>query len=62
MINNKMITLIFFGVLICSNTFASEVEYFWSGGVTNKSAIVSVASDTKAKIKVQYSDSKNFKR
>ena len=62
MINNKMASFVFLGVLISSNIFASKVEYFWSGGVTSESAIVSVASDAKAKIKVQYSDNKNFKK
>ena len=39
---------------------AAEIEYYWSGATTEKSAVVSFATDSDAKIRVQYSDNKNF--
>ena len=41
---------------------AAEVEYYWSGSVTPQSAVISFATDEKARIKIQYSESKNFKK
>ena len=40
---------------------AAEIEYYWSGATTEKSAVVSFATDSDAKIRVQYSDNKNFR-
>ena len=40
---------------------AAEIEYYWSGATTEKSAVVSFATDADAKIRVQYSDNKNFR-
>ena len=40
---------------------ATEIEYYWSGATTEKSAVVSFATDSDAKIRIQYSDNKNFR-
>ena len=40
---------------------AAEIEYYWSGATTEKSAVVSFATDADAKIRIQYSDKKNFR-
>ena len=40
---------------------AAEIEYYWSGATTEKSAVVSFATDSDAKITIQYSDNKNFR-
>ena len=41
---------------------AEEIEYYWSGAVIYECAVISFATDKKARIKVQYSESKNFKK
>ena len=41
---------------------ADEIDYFWSGAVTSERAVISFASGKQAKIKIQYSESKNFKK
>ena len=41
---------------------AEEIEYYWSGAVIYESAVISFATDKKARIKVQCSESKNFKK
>ena len=41
---------------------AEEIEYYWAGPVIYESAVISFATDKKARIKVQYSESKNFKK
>ena len=41
---------------------ATEVEYYWSGAVTPESAVISFATDEKARVKIQYSESENFKK
>ncbi|MEC7856085.1 MAG: alkaline phosphatase D family protein [Candidatus Neomarinimicrobiota bacterium] len=62
MIKNPFFTIILLAVLFIDKTTAAEIEYFWSGSITEEGATICVASDTEAKIKVQYSDNKNFKR
>ena len=39
---------------------AAEIEYYWSGATTEKSAVVSFATDADAKIRIQYSDKKKL--
>ena len=62
MIKNLFFTIILLAMLFIDKTTAAEIEYFWSGSITEEGATICVASDTEAKIKVQYSDNKNFKR
>ena len=50
------------GLFLLNLIEADEIEYFWSGAVTPESAVISFATDKKAKIKIQYSESKNFKK
>ena len=50
------------GLFLLNIIKADEIEYFWSGAVTPESAVISFATDKKAKIKIQYSETKNFKK
>ena len=54
----------FYFIYFISNSLinATEVEYYWSGAVTPESAVISFATDKKARIKVQCIKSKNFKK
>ena len=54
--------LVVFSVLLLDFIKGGEIEYYWSGAVTSKSAVISFATDKKARIKIQYSESKNFKK
>ena len=56
------IKVISLSLLVLSLIKADEIEYYWSGAVTSKSVVISFATDKKARIKVQYSESKNFKK
>ena len=56
------IKVISLSLLVLSLIKADEIEYYWSGAVTSKSAVISFATDKKARIKIQYSESKNFKK
>ena len=58
----KSVKLVVFSLLLLNFIKAGEIEYYWSGAVTSESAVISFATDKKAKIKIQYSDSKNFKK
>ena len=62
MIVHPFFTFILLALLLIDSSLGAEIEYFWSGGVTNNSAVISFASDREAKIKIQYSDNKNFKK
>ena len=62
MIKNPFFTFISLALLLIGSSFGAEIEYFWSGGVTDNSAVISFASDREAKIKIQYSDNKNFRK
>ena len=55
-------TKVVIGLFLLNLIEADEIEYFWSGAVTPESAVISFATDKKAKIKIQYSESKNFKK
>ena len=54
--------LVVFSCLLLNFIKAGEIEYYWSGAVTSESAVISFATDKKARIKIQYSESKNFKK
>ena len=41
---------------------SAEIEYYWSGAVTINTGVISVATDTEAQVKVQYSDNQDFSR
>ena len=56
------IKVIFLSLLLLSLIKAEEIEYYWPGAVIYESAVISFATDKKARIKVQYSESKNFKK
>jgi alkaline phosphatase D len=58
----KNVKLVAFSLFLFNFIKAGEIEYYWSGAVTSESAVISFATDKKAKIKIQYSDSKNFKK
>ena len=58
----KSVKLVVFSLFLLSLIKAGEIQYYWSGAVTSESAVISYATDKKAKIKIQYSDNKNFKK
>ena len=62
MIVHPFFTFILLALLLIDSSLGAEIEYFWSGGVTDNSAVISFASDREAKIKIQYSDNKNFRK
>ena len=62
MANNLFLCFMFLLALSLNKASAAELEYYWSGAVTKKSAVVCFATDSDAKIRVQYSDNINFRR
>ena len=60
MINNPFFTFISLALLLIGISFGAEIEYFWSGGVTDNSAVISFASDREAKIKMRLKGTEIF--
>ena len=48
--------------LLIDNVSSTEIDYYWSGAVTINTGVVSVATDSEAEVKVQYSDTKDFSK
>jgi len=62
MVNNVFLIFMFLFTLSLNRAGAAEIEYYWSGAVTKNSVVVCFATDSDAKIRIQYSDNINFRR
>ena len=54
--------LLFISIIISRFSFSQDIEYYWSGAISENSATIVFATSSEAKVKIQYSENSRFRK
>ena len=54
--------LLFISIIISRFSFSQDIEYYWSGAISENSATIVFATNSEAKVKIQYSENPRFRK
>ena len=54
--------LLFVTIIISRFSFSQDIEYYWSGAISDNSTTIVFATSSEAKVKIQYSDDSRFRK
>jgi len=54
--------LLFISIIISRFSFSQDIEYYWSGAISENSATIVFATSSEANVKIQYSENSRFRK
>ena len=54
--------LLFISIIISRFSFSQDIEYYWSGAISENSATIVFATSSEANVKIQYSKNSRFRK